>query len=73
MRHVERDKQRKLLKKALASQTVAKPPPLVDISLLVAAEDFVDPKIEKFANVDMDPIRHICLAADKQVSKKALT
>lgn len=27
----------------------------------------MDPKINNFANVTVDPIRQICLAADKQV------
>lgn len=32
-----------------------------------SAELFVDPKIAEFANVEFDPIRQLCLAADKQV------
>ena len=41
----------------------------VDLSCVVAAENKVDPKIQEFASVSVDPIRQVCLAADKQVTK----
>jgi len=43
----------------------------IDLSVIAAAELFVDPKIEEFANVKFDPIRQLCLAADKQLASLA--
>ena len=42
--------------------------PLIPIDSIVSAESMVDPAIQMFANTSVDPIRHVCLAADKQVS-----
>ena len=41
--------------------------PLIPIDSVVSAEGMVDPAIQLFANTSVDPIRHVCLAADKQV------
>ena len=41
--------------------------PLIPIDSIVSAESMVDPAIQMFANTSVDPIRHVCLAADKQV------
>ena len=40
----------------------------IDIKEINDAELYVDPKINAFANIAVDPIRQLCLAADKQVS-----
>lgn len=42
--------------------------PLIPIDSIVSAESMVDPAIQMFANTSVDPIRHVCLAADKQVN-----
>lgn len=39
----------------------------VDLQCISNAELFVDPKISNFVDVSIDPIRQLCLAADKQV------
>ena len=41
--------------------------PLIPVDSIVSAESMVDPAIQMFANTSVDPIRHVCLAADKQV------
>lgn len=41
--------------------------PLIPIDSIISAESMVDPAIPVFANTSVDPIRHVCLAADKQV------
>lgn len=52
----------------VSSSLLEPSPNVVDISVISNAEIFVDPKIDAFANVNIDPIRQIGLAADKQVS-----
>lgn len=39
----------------------------IDLKEINSAELLVDPKISNFANITVDPIRQLCLAADKQV------
>ena len=39
----------------------------IEIKEINDAELYVDPKINAFANIAVDPIRQLCLAADKQV------
>ena len=46
--------------------------PLIPIDLVVSAESMVEPSIQLFANTSVDPIRHVCLAADKQVFPKKI-
>ncbi|XP_065068108.1 retinoic acid receptor RXR-alpha-B-like isoform X2 [Rhopilema esculentum] len=45
--------------------------PLIPIDSVVSAEGMVDPAIQLFANTSVDPIRHVCLAADKQLASLA--
>jgi len=45
--------------------------PLIPIDSIVSAESMVDPAIQMFANTSVDPIRHVCLAADKQLASLA--
>jgi len=40
---------------------------VIDLETINSAELYVDPKINAFANISIDPIRQLCLAADKQV------
>ena len=40
---------------------------VIEMSKINEAELSVDPKINSFANIAVDPIRQLCLAADKQV------
>ena len=40
---------------------------VIDLQTINSAELYVDPKINAFANISIDPIRQLCLAADKQV------
>ena len=42
-------------------------PPTVPLESIVSAELLVEPDIQTFANAVTDPIRHVCMAADKQV------
>lgn len=54
------------------SSSLTDPNPLVvDMKLISEAELFVDPKIDTFANINVDPIRQIGLAADKQLTSLA--
>lgn len=41
----------------------------IELSKINEAELSVDPKINSFANIAVDPIRQLCLAADKQVNE----
>lgn len=41
---------------------------VIELSKINEAELSVDPKINSFANIAVDPIRQLCLAADKQVT-----
>ena len=66
------DKKRKADKKkesAAKSQATDDNPLVIDMNTINSAELFVDPKIAEFANVEFDPIRQLCLAADKQVRR----
>ena len=42
--------------------------PTIPIESVVSAETMVEPAISMYASASFDPIRHVCLAADKQVS-----
>ncbi|XP_066927582.1 retinoic acid receptor RXR-alpha-B-like [Clytia hemisphaerica] len=43
----------------------------IEIKEINDAELYVDPKINAFANIAVDPIRQLCLAADKQLASLA--
>lgn len=45
---------------------------VIELSKINEAELSVDPKINSFANIAVDPIRQLCLAADKQVFHSTL-
>nr|AAC80008.1 retinoic acid X receptor [Tripedalia cystophora] len=45
--------------------------PMIPIESIIAAETLVDPGIQTFASANTDPIRHVCLAADKQLASLA--
>lgn len=76
-----RDKKEKLLKKKQMTTAVADSSTevsssenqilTVDLQCISNAELFVDPKISNFVDVSIDPIRQLCLAADKQLASLA--
>eukprot|EP00794_Sanderia_malayensis_P015978 gene15978-17588_t len=45
--------------------------PIIPVESVIAAETMVDPSIQTYASASVDPIRHVCLAADKQLASLA--
>lgn len=67
----EKRKQEKIQKESSSSEVSSSLSDVhvqtIDLKEINSAELFVDPKISNFANITVDPIRQLCLAADKQV------